>query len=291
MRDQQHALRRLPDDDRLARLPRSGDGRRAGHGSGCRSTADDLRKAIGWAETENKRAGSPLNGKIAARSCRGHGSVMWRVPLDRTGLGSTRRYDRRIQLGSAGDNIARLAALHGPVLLINGHERDFLMASSKATFDAIEKLPAFYGARHGAGHTATVDHPAAASARTSPPTGSAGSSRATRRQGRCSSARTAASGRIRLGHGVEAAAVVSRRGLRIDSMALTPGTRLGSFEISVLIGVGGMGEVYRATETDLERLVAIEVLLDQCRVCRSPGAVPARGQDACVIERPEHRPD
>jgi len=45
------------------------------------------------------------------------------------------------------------------VLLINGHERDFLMASSKATFDAIDKLPAFYGARHGAGHTATVDHP------------------------------------------------------------------------------------------------------------------------------------
>jgi hypothetical protein len=33
------------------------------------------------------------------------------------------------------------------------------MASSKATYDAIEKLPAFYGARHGAGHTATVDHP------------------------------------------------------------------------------------------------------------------------------------
>ncbi len=33
------------------------------------------------------------------------------------------------------------------------------MASAKATFDAIETLPDFYGARHGAGHTATVDHP------------------------------------------------------------------------------------------------------------------------------------
>ena len=42
---------------------------------------------------------------------------------------------------------------------LNGHERDFLMASAKATFDAIETLPDFYGARHGAGHTATVDHP------------------------------------------------------------------------------------------------------------------------------------
>jgi hypothetical protein len=56
-------------------------------------------------------------------------------------------------------SVARLASLHGPVLLINGHERDFLMASSKATFDAIDKLPTFYGARHGAGHKATVDHP------------------------------------------------------------------------------------------------------------------------------------
>ena len=43
-------------------------------------------------------------------------------------------------------------------------------------------------------------------------------------------------------------------------MALTPGTRLGSFEISVLIGVGGMGEVYRATDTNLKRQVAIKVL-------------------------------
>jgi hypothetical protein len=51
-----------------------------------------------------------------------------------------------------------LTKLHGPVLLINGHERDFMMERSKATYDAIEKLPAFYGARHGAGHTATAYH-------------------------------------------------------------------------------------------------------------------------------------
>jgi hypothetical protein len=52
-----------------------------------------------------------------------------------------------------------LKDLHGPVLLINGHERDFLMAASKSTYDAITHVPAFYGARHGAGHTATVFHP------------------------------------------------------------------------------------------------------------------------------------
>jgi hypothetical protein len=52
-----------------------------------------------------------------------------------------------------------LADLHGPVLLINGHERDFLMAASHANFELINHLPVFYGARHNAGHTATVDHP------------------------------------------------------------------------------------------------------------------------------------
>ncbi len=43
-------------------------------------------------------------------------------------------------------------------------------------------------------------------------------------------------------------------------MAITPGTRLGSFEIAALIGVGGMGEVYRATDTNLKRPIAIKVL-------------------------------
>jgi serine/threonine protein kinase len=35
---------------------------------------------------------------------------------------------------------------------------------------------------------------------------------------------------------------------------------VGSFEIAALIGVGGMGEVYRATDTSLKRPVAIKVL-------------------------------
>ena len=43
-------------------------------------------------------------------------------------------------------------------------------------------------------------------------------------------------------------------------MSLTPGTRLGPYEITGPIGAGGMGEVYRATDTNLKRTVAIKVL-------------------------------
>jgi len=43
-------------------------------------------------------------------------------------------------------------------------------------------------------------------------------------------------------------------------MALASGTRLGPYEITSPIGAGGMGEVYRARDTRLERTVAIKVL-------------------------------
>src|SRR4249920_1504771 len=43
-------------------------------------------------------------------------------------------------------------------------------------------------------------------------------------------------------------------------MTLTTGTRLGPYEILTAIGSGGMGEVYRATDTRLDRDVAIKVL-------------------------------
>ena len=43
-------------------------------------------------------------------------------------------------------------------------------------------------------------------------------------------------------------------------MALSPGTRLGPYEVVSAIGSGGMGEVYRARDTKLNRDVAVKVL-------------------------------
>jgi serine/threonine protein kinase len=45
-------------------------------------------------------------------------------------------------------------------------------------------------------------------------------------------------------------------------LALTPGTRLGIYEVTAQIGAGGLGEAYRARDTKLNRDVALKILPD-----------------------------
>jgi eukaryotic-like serine/threonine-protein kinase len=52
-------------------------------------------------------------------------------------------------------------------------------------------------------------------------------------------------------------------------MALTAGKKLGPYEILSPLGAGGMGEVYRARDTRLERMVAVKVLPS---ALRQPGS-------------------
>ena len=133
------------------------------------ATTDELSAALDWAEAEHAREGSPLEGKIATdlmavmgQSCGGFMSVS---------LGAQPRVDTIAPFNSAvsepgpdggGARFATtndLDAVHGPILLINGGEVDFMYEGAAANFDAIDHVVTFYGARDNAGHTATMLHP------------------------------------------------------------------------------------------------------------------------------------
>jgi hypothetical protein len=133
------------------------------------ATADDLRAGIDWAVAENMRDGSPLRGKIdtgqvavMGQSCGGFLSLSLGADprVDTIGM-----FNSGVQPPNPNAPAGRFPStdaikdLHGPVLLINGAERDFLTPASHATYEAITHVPAFYGARENAGHTATVFHP------------------------------------------------------------------------------------------------------------------------------------
>jgi eukaryotic-like serine/threonine-protein kinase len=69
-------------------------------------------------------------------------------------------------------------------------------------------------------------------------------------------------------------------------MALPAGTRLGSYEILSVLGAGGMGEVYRARDTKLNRDVAIKVLLPA--VANDPDRLARFSREAQVLASLNH---
>src|ERR1700679_113866 len=69
-------------------------------------------------------------------------------------------------------------------------------------------------------------------------------------------------------------------------MTLTPGTKLGPYEIQSLLGAGGMGEVYRARDTRLGRDVAIKVL--PAHLCSDPDLRQRMEREAKAISSLNH---
>jgi serine/threonine-protein kinase len=69
-------------------------------------------------------------------------------------------------------------------------------------------------------------------------------------------------------------------------MPLAPGTRLGAYEIVAPLGVGGMGEVYRARDTRLWRDIALKVLPDD--VASSPDRLARFEREARIVASLNH---
>src|SRR5438093_403685 len=69
-------------------------------------------------------------------------------------------------------------------------------------------------------------------------------------------------------------------------MPLSPGTKLGPYEVLSVVGSGGMGEVYRAKDTRLERIVAIKVLPEV--LLQDAGARQRLEQEARAVSSLSH---
>jgi len=69
-------------------------------------------------------------------------------------------------------------------------------------------------------------------------------------------------------------------------LPLTPGSRLGVYEVGAPLGAGGMGEVYRATDTNLKRDVALKALPDE--FARDPERVARFQREAEVLAALNH---
>ena len=73
-----------------------------------------------------------------------------------------------------------------------------------------------------------------------------------------------------------------------EGKRLTAGTEIGMYRIEFVLGEGGMGTVYRALDTKLNRPVAIKVLSDELANVSARRQVSARSPDGLLTEPSAH---
>jgi hypothetical protein len=138
----------------------------------ARITSANLIKALDWAQAEGARKGSPLAGKIkndavavmgmscggnlaleAARDPRVKTLGMWNSGVWNSG--EMRTGDGTLLVATTKKD---LAFIHTPTIYINGDKIDPAMANAADDVARLDKVPVFFGSRHGSGHSGTYSH-------------------------------------------------------------------------------------------------------------------------------------
>ena len=138
----------------------------------ARITSANLIKAMDWAQAEASRNGSALAGKIRSdaiaamgMSCGGNLALeaardprvktlgMWNSGVWITG--EMRTGDGTLLVATTK---ADLAHVHSPTLYINGDKIDPAMANAADDVARLQRVPVFFGSRHGSGHSGTYSH-------------------------------------------------------------------------------------------------------------------------------------
>lgn len=138
----------------------------------ARATSATLVAALDWVVAEASRSGSVLAGKVAANrvavmgmSCGGNLAIeaardrrVTTLGVWNSGVwisGEMRAADGTLLVGTTKADLARI---HSPTLYINGDKLDPAMVNAADDFERLERVPVFFGSRHGAGHSGTYSH-------------------------------------------------------------------------------------------------------------------------------------
>jgi hypothetical protein len=138
----------------------------------ARITSANLIQALDWAQAQNTRKGSALAGRIntdavavmgmscggnlaleAARDPRVKTLGMWNSGVWISG--EMRTGDGTLLVATTKKD---LALLHSPTLYINGDQIDPAMVNAADDVARLERVPVFFGSRHGSGHAGTYKH-------------------------------------------------------------------------------------------------------------------------------------